>query len=65
MLATHGIIFDVLAASYTTDVASAVDMLHLFTAATLRSSKRVSVTKTKFLDVISCGVDRYQKTYKI
>jgi len=32
-------------------VASAVAMLHLHTAATVRSSKRVSVTRTKFVDV--------------
>jgi len=42
-------------------VASAVAVLHLNTAATVCSFKLVSVTKAKFLDVISRGADSYQK----
>jgi len=46
-------------------VASAVAMLYLHDAATERSSKRASVTNTKFLDAISCSADRYQSINKI
>jgi len=52
---------NVLAACCTTNVASTVIMLHLHTAATaatVRSSERVSVTKTIFLKVISRGADQ-------
>jgi len=52
--------FDILAACWTINVASAVAMLYLHTAATVCSFKRVSVTKTKFLYVIDCGADKYQ-----
>jgi len=45
---------------YAIKVASAVAMLRLHTAATMCSSKRVSVTRIKFLDVISCGASHYQ-----
>jgi len=58
-------IFDVLAACRTNSAASAVAMLHLHTAATVCSSKRESIAKTKFLDVISCDADHYLKRKSI
>jgi len=45
----------------TTDVASAVATLYLHTIATVHSFKRAFVTKTEFLDIVSCGADHYQK----
>jgi len=47
------------------NVAYTIAMLHLHTAATVWSSKRVSVTRIKFIDVISCGADRYREINKI
>jgi len=52
-----------LAACLTINVAPAVAVLwgdYLHATATVRLSKRVSITKTKFLDVISYGADQYQ-----
>jgi len=65
ILATHDDNFDVLAACCTINVALAEAMLRLQTAATVRSHKRVSVTKTKLLNISKYGADRYQKINKI
>jgi len=66
ILATYDDNFDVLAACCTTDVTSAVAMLYLHTAATVRSYKRVSVTRIKFIDVFSCiPLTSYEKINKI
>jgi len=65
ILATHDENFDVLAACCTINVASATAMLYLDIAAIVCSTKRVSVTRIKFLDVISYGADHCQKKNKI
>jgi len=58
----HNDIFDVLAAGSATN---AVATLYLHSAATVCASKRVSVTRTKFLEVISCSADHFQKLIKM